>query len=1048
MLFKNISSLAMLVLVTTIVHGADKLKYNKDIRPILSENCFACHGPDSAARKADLRLDKREDAIKFGAIVAGSIEKSPIIERIYSTEKDKVMPTPKAHKVLTSVQKEKLKQWVLEGAEYELHWSFIAAKKPTLPPLKNEAWAKNPIDRFILAELEKKGLTPAPEADRRTLARRLSLDLNGIPPEPSVVEAFVADTRPDAYEKLVDQFLQSSSWGEHRGRIWLDAARFADSHGIHFDNFREMWSYRDWVINAFNKNMPFNQFTIEQLAGDLLPNATLEQKIASGFNRCNITTNEGGAISEEYLVLYTRDRTETVAQVWLGLTAGCAVCHDHKFDPFSTKDFYSMAAFFNNTTQGAMDGNIKDTPPIIAVPIPADKARWELVTKELATVRVQVENRKKEAKGDYDKWLAAATKETFSTGMPTEGLIVSAGLKEGKGNKLEFTINKEKKLIDAPDIAWVKGQTEEKVLQVAKAGSVTIPEIGDFEKDQSFSYGAWVLTPRQASGPLFARMDDTAKHRGWDLWFENGKVGAHLVSSWPENAIKVMSKATFNQNVWTHVFVTYNGSGKADGVKIYVNGIAQATDVLSNNLTESIRTKVPFRLGSRHSKEPLQKATFHDLKIFNRSLKPEEVAALGPVEKLVQILAKEQAKRTPEENNQLFDWWLSNMDAKSKDLTTQLGNLDREEKELKGKGTIAHIMVEKAEPSMAFILNRGDYDKRKDKVAAATPEVLHTMPKETQRNRLGFSQWLLMPENPLTFRVTVNRFWQEVFGNGLVRSSGDFGITGDTPSHPELLDYLALEFRDQGGDIKKFFKLMVTSATYMQSAVSTPEKLEKDPANRLLSRGSRYRMDAEMIRDYALASSGILTKKIGGPSVKPYQPEGVWEAVAMIGSNTRDYKADVGENLYRKSMYTFWKRSAPPASMEILNAPNRETCTVKRERTNTPLQALVTLNDPQFVEAARFLAERTLKESGNTPESQLDFISLRILSRKLSPAEKALVLSVRTDLLEYYSKNMEEAKKLQTFGAYKSDPKLNLAELSAWTMTINSLMNLDEVLCR
>jgi len=403
----------MLVLVTTIVHGADKLKYNKDIRPILSENCFACHGPDSAARKADLRLDRREDAIKFGAIVAGNIEKSPIIERIYSTEKDKVMPTPKSHKVLTAIQKEKLKQWVLEGAEYELHWSFIAAKKPTLPPLKNEAWAKNPIDRFILAELEKKGLTPAPEADRRTLARRLSLDLNGIPPEPAVVEAFVADTRPDAYEKLVDQFLQSSSWGEHRGRIWLDAARFADSHGIHFDNFREMWSYRDWVINAFNKNMPFNQFTIEQLAGDLLPNATLEQKIASGFNRCNITTNEGGAISEEYLVLYTRDRTETVAQVWLGLTAGCAVCHDHKFDPFSTKDFYSMAAFFNNTTQGAMDGNIKDTPPIIAVPIPADKARWELVTKELATVRTQVENRKKEAKGDYDKWLATASKDTL-----------------------------------------------------------------------------------------------------------------------------------------------------------------------------------------------------------------------------------------------------------------------------------------------------------------------------------------------------------------------------------------------------------------------------------------------------------------------------------------------------------------------------------------------------------------------------------------------------------------------------------------------------------
>jgi hypothetical protein len=494
--------------------------------------------------------------------------------------------------------------------------------------------------------------------------------------------------------------------------------------------------------------------------------------------------------------------------------------------------------------------------------------------------------------------------------------------------------------------------------------------------------------------------------------------------------------------------VTYNGSGKADGVKIYVNGTAQATEVLSNNLTGSIRTKVPFRLGSRHSKEPLQKATFHDLKIYNRNLRPEEVAALGPVEKLVQILAKEQSKRTPEEVNQLFDWWLSNMDEKSKDLAKRLGNLDREEKELKGKGTIAHIMVEKPEPSMAYILNRGDYDKRKDKVAAATPEILPTMPKDSPKNRLGFSQWLLMPENPLTYRVTVNRFWQEVFGNGLVRSSGDFGITGDTPSHPELLDYLAIEFREQGGDIKKFFKLMVTSATYMQSAAATPEKLEKDPANRLLSRGSRYRMDAEMIRDYALASSGIMTKKIGGPSVKPYQPEGVWEAVAMIGSNTRDYRPDSGENLYRKSMYTFWKRSAPPASMEILNAPNRETCTVKRERTNTPLQALVTLNDPQFVEAARFLAERTLKEGGPSLDSQLDFITMRILSRKLNPAEKALVLAERSDLLGYYSKNQEEARKLLSFGAHKSDPKLDLAELSTWTMTINSLMNLDEVLCR
>ncbi len=1048
MWLKKIFVLVFLLLLTAFTQAAEKLKYNKDIRPILSENCFACHGPDSAARKADLRLDRREDAVKFGAIIPNKAEQSPIIERIYSTEKGKVMPPPKAHKTLSVSQKETLKKWISEGAEYELHWSFIATKKPAIPEVKNKAWVKNPIDQFILLELEKKGLTPAPEADKRTLVRRLSLDLTGLPPEPQIVEAFLADTRPDAYEKLVDQFLQSSSWGEHRGRIWLDAARYADSHGIHFDNFREMWSYRDWVINAFNKNMPFDKFSVEQIAGDLLPAATIDQKVASGFNRCNITTNEGGAISEEYLVLYTRDRTETVSQVWLGLTAGCAVCHDHKFDPISTKDFYSLAAFFNNTTQGAMDGNIKDTPPIIPVPISTDLPRWEKANKELTQVRSQIENRKKEAKANFETWLASASKETFNAQASTDGLIASATLKEGNGNKLEFIINKEKKQIDAPDIVWVKGQAEEKVLQVAKPGSVIIPEVGDFEKDQKFSFGAWVLTPRQAFGPVFARMDNAAKHRGWDLWFENGKVGAHLVSSWPENAIKVVSKASFNQNVWQHIFVTYDGSAKAEGVKVYVNGVAQATEVLSNNLSESIRTKVPFRLGSRDSSEPLSKATFYDLKIYNRTLNPSEVSALGPIEKLVKILDKEKSKRTPDENNQLFDWWISNLDNSSKNLVTRLNDLDREEKEYRNKGTIAHIMVEKAEAPMAFILNRGDYDKRKDKVVAATPEVLHLMPKETPRNRLGFAQWLFMPENPLTARVTVNRFWQEVFGNGIVRSSGDFGITGDTPSHPELLDFLAIHFREEAWDIKKFFKLMVTSATYRQSAITSVEKLDKDPFNRFLSRGSRYRMDAEMIRDYALASSGILTKKIGGPSVKPYQPEGVWEAVAMIGSNTRDYKADTGENLYRKSMYTFWKRAAPPASMEILNAPNRETCTVKRERTNTPLQALVTLNDPQFVEAARFLAERALKEGGNSLDSQLDFITSHILSRKLKPAEKSLVLTERADLLGFYSKNLEEAKKLQSFGAFKADLKLNLAELSSWTLVINSIYNLDEVLCR
>jgi len=1027
------------------IHAAP-LGYNKDIRPILAENCFACHGPDSAARKADLRLDRRDDAIKSGSIIPGKPNESPVIERILSTEKGKVMPPPKAHKTLTAQQKEKLAQWIREGANYELHWSFLAPKKPELPSVKNSGWVRNPIDRFILAGMEKNGLSPAPEADRRTLARRLSLDITGLPPEPKMVEAFVADTRPDAYERLVDDLMKSPAWGEHRGRYWLDAARYADSHGIHFDNYREMWSYRDWVINAFNRNMPFDQFTLEQLAGDLLPNATLEQKIASGFNRCNITTNEGGAIAEEYLVLYTRDRTETTSQVWLGLTAGCAVCHDHKFDPISMKDFYSLAAFFNNTTQNAMDGNIKDTPPIIPVPKGEDRARWEKASKDLADARKKLEDRKQQARPDFEKWAAAAKPETLRSKAPSEGLTVHAPLNEGKGNKVGFNISGVKKEIESADITWVKGNAEDKAVSLTKPGAITISDLGDFEKDQKFSFGAWVLAPRQPNGAIFARMDTGNNFRGWDLWYENGKFGCHIINSWPNNAIKVVTNASFNPNVWHHVFVTYDGSSKAAGVKVYVNGVPQATAVLNNNLSQTIRTKVPFKIGTRDNDSPINRITLADIRFYDRALAANEVHGLGPIDKLAQILAKPADKRSKEEANELFDWWVGNMDSASKELASLVTKLDIEEKQIRSAGTIAHVMAEKNEPAMAFILNRGDYDKRKDKVTANTPEVLPALPKDSPKNRLGLAQWLLSKDHPLTTRVTVNRFWQELFGNGLVRTSGDFGITGELPTHPELLDYLAIEFRDRKWDIKDFFKLLVTSATYRQAATTTREKLEKDPQNRLLSRGARFRLDAEMVRDYALASSGILVNKVGGPSVKPYQPEGVWEAVAMIGSNTRDYKADSGENLYRRSMYTFWKRSAPPASMEIFNAPNRETCTVRRERTNTPLQALVTLNDPQFVEAARYLGEKTLKEGGSSLDEQLDFISLRVLARKLNPTEKSLVLAEHSDLLDYYSKNTGDAGKLIGTGASKPDPKLNPNQLAAWTMTINSIMNLDEAL--
>jgi len=1027
---------------------AAAIEYNRDIRPILNENCFACHGADSAARKAELRLDRRDDAVKAEAIVPGDTDKSELTQRIFSTDADEVMPPPASKKTLTPAQKELLNRWVAAGAEYQPHWSFLPPKRTAPPAVKNEAWVRNPIDRFVLAKLEEKGLTPAPEADRHTLARRLSLDLTGLPPAPEVVDAFVADKTPDAYEKLVDRLIASDRWGEHRGRYWLDAARYADTHGIHIDNYREIWAYRDWVINALNRNVPFDRFTVEQLAGDLLPDRTLEQQVASGFNRCNITTSEGGAINEEYLVLYARDRTETTSQVWMGLTTGCAVCHDHKFDPISQKEFYALSAFFNNTTQAAMDGNIKDTPPIVFVPRVEDRARWDGLLKEADAVRAAIDARRKSARVDFNKDFAAARPD-LNPAAPAEGLQLLAPLGEGKGTAVRITAGAASREADlGKDASWAPGHVAEKALAVTPSLNLDIPEAGDFERDQAFSYGAWVQIPKDGAGtgPVFARMDEANASRGWDLWLEANKPVAHLVSTWPGNAIKVVSKAALKPSEWHHLFVTYDGKGKAAGVTIYVDGKAQPVEVPADTLKDSIKTKVPLTVGRRFPTARLPGLTLQDLRTYGRALPGNEVSALALSTRAGWLASRPADKRSEAETGELFDWWLIARDAEFPKLAAKLADLERARNEVAARGTQTHVMQERGEPPTAYVLNRGEYDKRKDQVTPATPAVLPPLPADLPKNRLGLAKWLLRPEHPLTARVTVNRFWQEVFGTGIVRTAGDFGVTGELPSHPELLDWLAVDFRENGWDVKRFFRTLVTSAAYRQSAAVTPEKLEKDPADRLISRGPRFRMDAEMVRDYALAASGILATKLGGPSVKPYQPVGVWEAVAMPGSNTRDYRPDTGEGLYRRSLYTFWKRAAPPASMDIFNAPSREVCTVRRERTNTPLQALVTLNDPQFVEAARHLAELTVKAGGSTPEDRTAFLSARLLARPLRADEAKVVVASLADLTSYYRDHPAEAKALVTVGESKPDAALDPSAVAAWTMLANEMMNLDEVL--
>jgi len=1026
----------------SVARAQKKIGYNQDIRPILADNCFPCHGPDSAARKAGLRLDRFADATSRKAIVPGDPLASELLRRIRLPEKDALrMPPAAGHKSLTPTQIALLTRWIAEGANYEQHWSYLPPKLPPIPrPAGGQNWIKTPVDAFILAKLQEKGLTPAPEADRRTLARRLSLDLTGLPPEPADVEAFVNDKAPNAYEKLVDKLMATPQWGEHRGRHWLDAARYADTHGIHFDNYREIWAYRDWVIDAFNKNMRFDQFTIEQLAGDLLPEPTLDQKVATGFTRCNITTNEGGSIDEEVRVMYTRERTETAAQVWLGSTAGCAVCHDHKFDPISQRDFYSLSAFFNNTTQNAMDGNIKDTPPIIQVPMMADRPRFKLVQGELADAKKAADSRKTTAQADFEKWLAAPSRPAIT--VPTEGLAFQARLSEGKGRTISVTRAGGAASVDADGggVNWGEGQVGEKAFQKKPGGAVALPEVGDFENTQAFSCATWVKLPAgNNGGAIVARMDEGSDYRGWDLWVEGNKIGSHIISKWPDDALKVVSREALTPGKWHHVALTYDGSRKREGLKIYIDGLEKATDAQAENLRGSIRTSVPLKLAQRSAGAGIEGLGLQDLRLYSRALASNEVASLLGM-RTEYLLARGADKLTAPQKDELFSGWLVGADDIYKQLSAKVAALQNEDALIRGRGTIAYIANEKPATPEAYILFRGEYDKRRDKVGPATPAALPPMPANLPKNRLGFAKWLLMPSHPLTARVTVNRFWQEIFGTGLVKTAGDFGITGELPSHPELLDWLALDF-EKDWNIKRFFKQLVMSSTYRQAALTTPEKRLKDRENRLLSRGPRYRMDAEMVRDYALAASGLMVKKIGGPSVKPYQPDGVWEAVAMIGSNTRDYRRDSGESLYRRSMYTLWKRAAPPASMEIFNAPNRETCAVRRERTNTPLQALVTLNDIQFIEAARNLAERGLK-SGNA----LDFIARRLLARPLSTTERVIVENSLAELKAHYDANPKEAQELVTFGESKPDPSLNTRQLAAWTMLTNQMLNLDEVL--
>jgi len=1049
------ASAALVAALPSLALGDTPVGFNRDVRPILSEACFHCHGPDPGTRKAGLRLDTREGffaptAKRGPAVVAGDPSKSPLWQRLVSKDPEELMPPPESHRELKPAQREVLRKWIEQGAPWQPHWSFLKPEKAPLPAVTQAGWVRTPLDAFILAGLESRGLDPAPEADRRTLVRRLSLDLTGLPPEPELVDEYLADTRPDHYERLVDRLMDSPEWGEHRGRYWLDAARYADTHGLHFDNYREMWPYRDWVIAAFNRNEPFDRFTEEQIAGDLLPDATEDQRIATGFHRCNMTTNEGGTIEEENLANYANDRVTTTSWVWLGLTANCAACHDHKFDPIPQRDFYSMAAFFRNTRQPGLDGNVKDsTPSLVVVKDPKEHVRWEALPREIESAKSAVERSRREAGPVFQSWIGGLKIGEIEQGLE-QGLQARLALDEGKGGEVAASVSGARRALKTSGtVKWETGGRGGSSARFVEGGTVEIPDAGDFELGRPFSYGAWVFVPPDYndSASFLARMDTGKAYRGWDLWHDQGAFGAHFVNEWPGNAMKVRTKKRLaKEGQWQHVFVTCDGSGKAEGVRLYVDGVAAELEAGPTTVTGSIRTAVPFTLARRSGSDFFKGGSLQDVRLYGRLLTPPEVRALASMDSLRTLLATPVAGWKAEDKADVFNFFLASH-APFQDSRAALDTLEREREAIRLRNPVTHVQLERTNTMpTAHVLFRGQYDQKREAVKAAVFSALNPLPEGSPTNRLGLARWLVSPENPLTARVTVNRFWSEVFGVGLVKTSEDLGIMGETPVNQALLDWLAVDFRENGWNVKRFFKDLVMSAAYRQSAATTPAKLEKDPANRLLSRGPRFRMDAEMVRDHALAAGGLLVRRIGGPSVKPYQPDGVWEPVAMPESNTKSYRRDSGESLYRRSLYTFWKRAAPPALMDVFNAPSRETCSVRRERTNTPLQALATMNDPQFVEAARHLAETALRAGGADVDRVLDTMARRVLARPLRTDERGVVKSGLEALESFYGANPDEAGKLAGVGESKADPSLGTARLAALTMVANQLMNLDETL--
>lgn len=1020
-------STAMMVAIAIVPGRAAELQFNRDIRPILSNACFQCHGPDSAARKADLRLDVREAAVAAGAIDTEHPEQSELLRRIKAGDPAERMPPPDAGKTLTADEIARLEAWLLAGAPYEPHWAYIPVPEvvPVPQPDDPTGWCRNEVDAFVLARLSQRGWQPAAEAPREKWLRRVTLDLTGLPPTLEEIDAFLADTSPTAYEKVVDRLLASPAYGERMAVDWLDAARYADTFGYQADRDTHVWPWRDWVIAAFNRNLPYDQFLIWQIAGDMLPGARREQRLATAFNRLHRQTNEGGSIEAEFRAEYVADRLRTVGTAILGLTLECARCHDHKYDPITQREYYQLAAFFNNIDEHGMYSHFTETAPTPAMLL--YEGDQEARHEELLSQISQAEQALAEAE-------LQARERMASSGMPEAPAASLARLPD------PVAVFNFEDLQAAGDYRPVAGRAGQ-AIEFGGDDAYVCRGAGAFHRTDRFSFALWVKPavhqPRMVVLHRSRAAEDSA-FRGYSLVLDRGQPTFSLVHFWPGNAIQVRAAEVLPLGEWTHLVVTYDGSSRAAGVHIYVNGRSSVLEVVRDRLTRDIvhraewgdyeADQVELALGARFRDVGFKGGQVDELAVFADELTPLEAAAAGGFE-------------LPQDNEARLVHYLRREDTAWRERRAALEALRAAEDELVSQ--IRQIMVMEELPSRrpTHVLKRGAYDAPGEEVQPDTPSAIMPFPAHGERNRLGFAHWLVDPRHPLTARVAVNRFWQIFFGRGLVATAEDFGIQGQPPSHPELLDWLARRFVQSGWNVHELCRLIVLSSTYRQDSVPRdPAVYRADPENRWLARGPHHRLSAEQLRDSALAASGLLVRKLGGPSVMPYQPAGLWEE----SGTGKAYHQSHGEGLYRRSLYTFWRRTSPPPSMTVFDAPSREVCQARRERTNTPLQSLVLMNDPQYVEAARVLAERLLHEQPGRTGDQIG-AAFRLLVGRTPRDDEAKVLErLYAEQLEVFAQDRERAAAYVSVGEAPRDTALDVAAHAALTAVVQALMNFDE----